>query len=261
MSFRRSLALIAVMFCVAGFGIGASGDGHDKHGAKHKGEKPSIMEKMKGKMEGMMEPAAGREGRDRGHKGPRHHDGMRADHGRGPDMGRPHCHDKLGHDAFDAQAMQDRAIGYRTQKMDRTAGSIAVYGRPAHKCCDGMSGHCPGMEDGHKHRRHHEGMAPMMGRHHEEARSSAMDDAVNHMNHNMNKPSTGNADADYVRGMIAHHQGAIDMARAVLKNGQDEEVRAQARGVIKAQKAEIAEMREWLRVRHIPENGPYHFHP
>jgi len=253
MSFRRSLALIAVMFCVAGFGIGASGDGHDKHGAKHKGEKPSIMEKMKGKMEGMMEPAAGREGRRHdGHKGPKHH-AMGHDHAM-----KQHCHDKVGHDAFDAQAMQDRAIGYRTQKMDRTAGSIAVYGRSTHKCCDGMSGHCPGMEEGHK--RHHEGMAPMKGRH-AEAGPSAMDDAVNHMNHSMNKPSTGNADADYVRGMIAHHQGAIDMARAVLKNGHDEQVRAQARGVIKAQKAEIAEMRQWLHERHIPENGPYHFQP
>jgi len=254
MSFRRSLALIAVMFCVAGFGIGASGEGHDKQGAKHKGEKPSLMEKMKGKMEGMMEPAAGREGRN-GHKG---HNGYKRS-GMNHEMGRKPCHDKMGHDAFDAQAMHDRAIGYRTQKMERTAGSIAVYGRSTHKCCKGMSGHCPRMEEGRKDHSRHEGMAPKIGGHQAEAAPSAMDDAVNHMNHSMNKPSTGNADADYVRGMIAHHQGAIDMAQAVLKEGRDEEVRAQARGVIKAQKAEIVEMRQWLRARHIPENGPYSF--
>lgn len=57
---------------------------------------------------------------------------------------------------------------------------------------------------------------------------------------------TGNADVDFVRGMIGHHQGAIDMAKIVLENGADPEVRKLAQNVIAAQTAEIDWMRKWL---------------
>lgn len=57
---------------------------------------------------------------------------------------------------------------------------------------------------------------------------------------------TGDADVDFVRGMIAHHQGAIDMARIVLEHGDDAEVKKLAEGIIAAQEGEIAWMTEWL---------------
>jgi uncharacterized protein (DUF305 family) len=62
---------------------------------------------------------------------------------------------------------------------------------------------------------------------------------------------TGNADVDFVRGMIAHHQGAVDAARIVLDHGSDPAVRSFAEGVIAAQEAEIAWMQAWL-----AENAP-----
>ena len=58
---------------------------------------------------------------------------------------------------------------------------------------------------------------------------------------------SGNADADFVKGMIPHHQAAIDMAKTVLAFGKDRDVKEMAEDVIKAQEKEIAKMTEWLK--------------
>lgn len=57
---------------------------------------------------------------------------------------------------------------------------------------------------------------------------------------------TGDSDVDFVKGMIAHHQGAIDMAEVVLEHGKDEKIRQLAQEIIKAQRGEIAMMQQWL---------------
>ena len=54
-------------------------------------------------------------------------------------------------------------------------------------------------------------------------------------------------DVAFVRAMIPHHQGATDMAKAVLAHGKDGQVKAWANQIIKAQEAEIAEMQAWLK--------------
>jgi uncharacterized protein (DUF305 family) len=74
--------------------------------------------------------------------------------------------------------------------------------------------------------------------------------AVNEkMHRDMAITFSGNPDTDFVRGMIPHHQGAIDMAKLVVAFGKDPEIRKLAEEIVKAQEGEIAFMRAWLQKR------------
>ena len=54
---------------------------------------------------------------------------------------------------------------------------------------------------------------------------------------------TGDVDADFVAMMVPHHQGAIDMAVAVLRYGRNAQIRRLAQEIIVTQQEEIAAMR------------------
>ena len=71
--------------------------------------------------------------------------------------------------------------------------------------------------------------------------------AMDKMHQGMNFKSTGNIDTDFLKGMIPHHQGAIDMAEELIKKSKDAELKAFAQKIIDAQKSEIKTMQEWLK--------------
>lgn len=56
-------------------------------------------------------------------------------------------------------------------------------------------------------------------------------------------------DAAFVKGMIPHHKGAVEMAEIQLKYGKDPELKKLARDIIAAQDREIEFMEKWLKER------------
>lgn len=80
-----------------------------------------------------------------------------------------------------------------------------------------------------------------------------MEDAMAVMDSGMQAaPMNGQPEHDFVTMMLPHHQGAIDMAKALLLSTKDPELRNLALGIIAEQQNEINVMHAWLK-RH-PDN-------
>ena len=70
--------------------------------------------------------------------------------------------------------------------------------------------------------------------------------ANNRMHADMAIEFSGDADLDFLRGMIPHHQGAIDMANSLLRDGKDPQMLKMAKDIISAEKKEIAVLDAFL---------------
>lgn len=144
-----------------------------------------------------------------------------------------------------AQDHSDHQAGHQAMKMLSAPAKAKTC-----ECCKNKQ--CPMMQN-HTEHVAHEAQQPSTPAEKELAA------AMTQMHQAMDKPYTGDADADFIRGMIPHHQGAVEMARIVLKYGDDPEAKKLARRIIVAQKGEIAWMQRWLAYRQIPENGAFSF--
>jgi DUF305 family protein family protein len=67
--------------------------------------------------------------------------------------------------------------------------------------------------------------------------------ALSKMSLDMPVDSTGDVDRDFVAMMMPHHQGAIDVARAELKYGHNEDVRRIAQSMVAERENEMSAMR------------------
>ena len=140
-----------------------------------------------------------------------------------------------------AQSMQHGGSGMHGQMHSSMHGQMHSS---MHGTKGGMHG---GMHGGQEHGGSGHGRNQTAG---DQSASSLAFAAVNEkMHRDMAITFSGNPDADFARGMIPHHQGAIDMAKIVIAFGKDPEVRKLAEEIVKAQESEIAFMRAWLQKR------------
>lgn len=71
----------------------------------------------------------------------------------------------------------------------------------------------------------------------------AMDDMMSGL-----EGKTGDAfDKAFLSEMIMHHEGAVEMAEAALKDAKHQEIKDMANAIISAQTTEIQQMKEWHR--------------
>jgi uncharacterized protein (DUF305 family) len=134
-------------------------------------------------------------------------------------------------------------------KLAKLAIALALSALPLAAHADDMN-NMPNMNNMQDIQHMHDMMGGMKGMHDmmgaQSDSSKAFSDAMTKMHEKMSMQMTGDADVDFVKGMIPHHEGAVDMAKIELQYGKDPELHKLAEDIVKAQESEIAFMKSWL---------------
>jgi len=127
-------------------------------------------------------------------------------------------------------------------KLATAAGAFAVIGIVVAMAAfrTGVSARAENTTDSSRHHMHAAAPSPAVP---EQGFYSEMMDVNRRMHEAMQTTPTGDFDRDFIEMMIPHHQGAIDMARVLLKYGHNEKLKRLAQSIIVEQDQEIAYMR------------------
>lgn len=93
-----------------------------------------------------------------------------------------------------------------------------------------------------------QGMMKMMGMNTSNMKDNSTDHmgmSMNDMSNALNSRTGDDFDKNFLSMMIAHHQGAIDMAKLADKNAKHQEVKDLSKDILGAQSKEIDQMQTW----------------
>lgn len=86
------------------------------------------------------------------------------------------------------------------------------------------------------------------------------DMSMGEMNDYLKNKQGDEYDAAFINAMIEHHEGALDMARLSAERAKHGEIKQLSNDIIKAQEAEIAQMKQWQRLWNYENSSEHMMH-